>query len=98
MAVIHCGGGLSTSWKTKAQALKWLKAANKIPCVGPCSEATEPCYRTGSLGQGYPGKGPWYATVLCPCGPPQVSGKVGAVIEWIQVRPTRKRASRQRIK
>jgi len=83
--VLRCGSQVSTTWKTKAQALKWLKAMNKVPCLGPCQEATSLC------GRGYV----WSAIVNCPCGPPLVSGRGGALTMWTQVRPKRKtRATR----
>jgi hypothetical protein len=96
--VLRCGSQVSTTWKTKAQALKWLKAMNKVPCSGPCREATSLCGRGGFFGKVYDLKTKgyvWSAIVNCPCGPPLVSGRGGALTMWTQVRPKRKtRATR----
>jgi hypothetical protein len=98
MPVIKCGGGVSTSLKTKKEALKWLEMVNKWPCSGPCPLSSQPCYRGGTFYRGYDLKTKdymWFAQVFCVCGPPQVSESVGApaVVAWTQVHPTRKRGS-----
>jgi len=95
MPVIKCGEGLSTSWKTKKEALKWANQAAQFPCVGPCPQSDQLCYRGGSLYRGYSAKTKdyrWFVYVFCVCeqaGP--VEGQTAAVA-WTQVRPTPKRA------
>ena len=99
MPVIQCGGGLSTSWKTKKQALEWLKLVNEWPCAGPCPLSSQPCYRGGSFYRGYSLKTKdylWFAQVFCVCGPPQVSEQTTpTVVAWTQVRPAQNGGSKR---
>ncbi|HZD31140.1 MAG TPA: hypothetical protein VE779_05705 [Candidatus Angelobacter sp.] len=86
MTYIPCPGGLSTTWKTKAAALKWLEKVNEWPC-SPVSKCTgeEGCARGGFFGKVHLTKGgtAWGAQVFCYCPPPLV--EEGALVEWTPV-------------
>lgn len=95
MPVVHCGEGLSSSWKTKKDALKWYKEVS--PCEGPCPESDDYCYPVASIYRDYSPRAKrylWFAQVFCVCvhGPEVPLGQ-GAVVAWAQVPPARKQSS-----
>ena len=75
MPSIPCPGGVSGYWKTKSEALKWMKKVNDWPCspVSKCQGALG-CERTGLFFKTKlrDGKTVWYAMVECICPPPGI--------------------------
>jgi len=97
MTYIPCPGGLATNWKTKKEALKWLKKVNHWPCGGESHCRGEAaCARGGSLFRVKLVKGgyAWNAQVFCICpplGPPEGED---AIVVWAPVGGSKKLAKK----
>jgi hypothetical protein len=88
MPYIPCPGGLSSKWKTKSEALKWLNKVYKWPC-GPVSNCQGGigCERTGLFGKTKLRDGSMVCSVVvnCTCLPPGIPTGQDTVTTWVPV-------------
>ena len=93
MTYIPCPGGLATTWKTKKEAVKWLKKVNHWPCGGESHCRGEvPCARGGLLMRMKLVKGGygWVAQEFCICPPPGPPEGEDAIVVWAPLRESKK--------